>query len=172
MRGQRKVDPKLAVTVQLASFIPRFEAFLAGEAETISLPGNPELVIPQLCTFLDGLILQMPKKLRKGRFEQILIESRSATELCLAAHVSNIEKLELLQMMVERGEISKSVFDGWSSIIEASAKQRHKETVRIIVNFSKEPFIRITPIGRSIDQKAVNRVLLLHLMMRSFTRHL
>jgi hypothetical protein len=82
----------------------------------------------------------MPKKLRKGRFEQILIASRSATELCFAAHVSSIEKLELLQMMVERGEISKPVFDGWSGIIEDSAKQRQRETVRIIVDFYNRAF--------------------------------
>ncbi len=140
MRGQRKVDPKLETKEPLEQYVPMIESYLSHERETISHPGNPEVSIPQLCTFLDGLILQMPKKLRKGRFEQILAASRSATEVCFAAYVAGIEKTELLTLMLARGQITQSIFDGWHASIQAAAKQHHRDTANIIVEFYHRAF--------------------------------
>jgi hypothetical protein len=133
MRGTRWTEPKLKTDERLTSYIPRFCAFLLGESDRIADPGKPEISIPQLCTFMEALIDQMPKANRKGRYEQIRAKVRDVVMMCFSVAVANREQLELLATMLDRGHILRTVHDGWAETIRAKQKQDFRDTVALLV---------------------------------------
>lgn len=149
-QGVRKPDPKLQTDIDLGSHIPRMMAYVLGEVPRVSDEGKPEIQIPHLCTFMEGLLTQLPKRFPKGKVRDLQDRVRKVTEICFATDFADVQKLSMLDGMLEFGDIDDACFQKWRAACETTARSHHRDSVGLAI----ELFLQI---HRASERKPANR---------------
>jgi hypothetical protein len=132
-QGERKIDPKFSTDMDLAQSIPQMLDYIEGKRDTLSAEGFPEVQIPQLCTFMEAIVLKAPRDQLKGKIDDLNKRVAYTTTVCSMYDFADGRILELIDEMHRRGELQDEPYLGWKSSYELAAKRHHKETVALTV---------------------------------------
>jgi hypothetical protein len=172
MRGKRWTNPKLATAVDIKTLVSRVAGYCLYERDQIAEPGQPEIGIPELCTLMESLLTQMPKSARKGQYKALQAEVKCNTETCFAEHFSNTERIHMLSLMLDRGDIELTAFDKWMREIQDQQERDHRDAAKLFLNLYSKAFLakpgsqpKHRPKGRAsretalLDFDVINRTL-------------
>jgi hypothetical protein len=132
-QGKKPPDLRLQSDIDLATCIPRMMAYVLGDVPRLSDEGKPEITIPQLCTFMEAMLLQLPKHFPKGQVRDIQERVRKLTEICFAHSYARAAEVKLLEDMRASGDIDEIVFQRRKDASHQAGKIDHRDCVALVI---------------------------------------
>jgi hypothetical protein len=133
-RDRRPPNPKYQSDCDLGRFIPQMEDYLAGKRPKVTAGEVREISIPELCTFMEALLLQLPKRFPRGSVEALREHVRDVSKYCYANSLASKCELRLLENMKLTGDIDDVAFERWKRASESCAEKVFRATVQFVTD--------------------------------------